>query len=80
MPDMRRVRRAYDFFCFRKIPGGVGGANRPGAGQRHERRFFGTNDPAASIRRRTDCGIIGVRGLREKTVSSRILLKKAKPE
>ena len=46
------------------------------AGQRHERRFFGTNDPSALIRRRTDCGIIRVRGLREKTVSFRILPKK----
>ena len=30
MPDMRRVRRAYDFFCFRRIPGG---RNRPGGGK-----------------------------------------------
>ena len=30
------------------------------AGKWHERRFLGTNDPSASIRRRTDCGIIGV--------------------
>ena len=30
MPDMRRVRRAYDFFCFRRI--GVGRPNRPNGG------------------------------------------------
>ena len=30
MPDMHRVHRAYDFFCFRKIPGG---RNRPGGGK-----------------------------------------------
>ena len=30
MPDMRCVRRAYDFFCFRRI--GVGRPNRPSGG------------------------------------------------
>jgi len=37
MPDMRRVRRAYDFFCFRKIPGG---ANRPGGGTTARKAIF----------------------------------------
>ena len=43
MPDMRRVRRAYDFFCFRKIPGetdGVGGANRPSGGTTARKAVF----------------------------------------
>ena len=64
------------FFVSGKFWAGWAGRTGRAAGQRHERRFFGTNDPSAPIRRRTDCGIIGVRGLREKTVSSRILLKK----
>ena len=37
MPDMRRVRRAYDFVCFRKIPGG---ANRPGGGTTARKAVF----------------------------------------
>ena len=40
MPDMRRVRRAYDFFCFRKIPGGAGRMNRPGGGTTARKAFF----------------------------------------
>ena len=32
MPDMRRVRRAYDFFCFRRI--GVGRPNWPNGGKK----------------------------------------------
>ena len=52
MPDMRRVRRAYDFFCFRRI--GVGRPNWPNGG------FSARMTRPRSIRRRTDCGIIGV--------------------
>ena len=52
MPDMRRVRRAYDFFCFRRI--GVGRPNRPNGG------FSAQMTCPRPIRRRTDCGIIGV--------------------
>ena len=52
MPDMRRVRRAYDFFCFRRI--GVGRPNRPNGG------FSARMTRPRSIRRRTDCGIIWV--------------------
>ena len=52
MSDMRRVRRAYDFFCFRRI--GVGRPNRPNGG------FSARMTRPRSIRRRTDCGIIGV--------------------
>ena len=37
MPDMRRVRRAYDFFCFRKIPGGL---TRPGGGKMARKAVF----------------------------------------
>ena len=37
MPDMRRVRRAYDFFCFRKIPGR---ANRPDGGTTARKAVF----------------------------------------
>ena len=52
MPDMRRVRRAYDFFCFRRI--GVGRPNWPNGG------FSARMTRPRPIRRRTDCGIIGV--------------------
>ncbi len=52
MPDMRRVRRAYDFFCFRRI--GVGRPNRPNGG------FSARMTRPRPIRRRTDCGIIWV--------------------
>ena len=52
MPDMRRVRRAYDFFCFRRI--GVGRPNRPNGG------FPARMTRPRPIRRRTDCSIIGV--------------------
>ena len=52
MSDMRRVRRAYDFFCFRRI--GVGRPNRPNGG------FSARMTRPRPIRRRTDCGIIGV--------------------
>ena len=52
MPDMRRVRRAYDFFCFRRI--GVGRPNWPNGG------FSARMTCPRPIRRRTDCSIIGV--------------------
>ena len=52
MPDMRRVRRAYDFFCFRRI--GVSRPNRPNGG------FSARMTRPRPIRRRTDCCIIGV--------------------
>ena len=52
MPDMRRVRRAYDFFCFRRI--GVSRPNWPNGG------FSARMTRPRPIRRRTDCGIIGV--------------------
>ena len=52
MPDMRRVRRAYDFFCFRRI--GVGRPNWPNGW------FSARMTCPRPIRRRTDCGIIGV--------------------
>ena len=52
MPDMHRVRRAYDFFCFRRI--GVGRPNRPNGG------VSARMTRPRPIRRRTDCGIIGV--------------------
>ena len=38
MPDMRRVRRAYDFFCFRRI--GVSGLNRPSGGKMARKAGF----------------------------------------
>ena len=38
MPDMRRVRRAYDFFCFRRI--GVGRPNRPSGGNMARKAVF----------------------------------------
>ena len=38
MPDMRRVRRAYDFFCFRRI--GVSRPNRPGSGKMARKAVF----------------------------------------
>ena len=46
MPDMRRVRRAYDFFCFRRIPAG---RNEQAGRRKHGTKggFFGTNDPSA---------------------------------
>ncbi len=52
MPDMRRVRRAYDFFCFRRI--GVSRPNWPNGG------FSARMTRPRPIRRRTDCSIIGV--------------------
>ena len=52
MPDMRRVRRAYDFFCFRRM--GVGRPNWPNGG------FSARMTRPRPIRRQTDCGIIGV--------------------
>ena len=52
MSDMRCVRRAYDFFCFRRI--GVGRPNRPNGG------FSARMTHPRPIRRRTDCSIIGV--------------------
>ena len=38
MPVMRRVRRAYDFFCFRRI--GVGRPNRPSGGNMARKAVF----------------------------------------
>ena len=52
MPDMRRVRRAYDFFCFRRF--GVGRPNWPNGG------VSARMTRPRPVRRRTDCGIIGV--------------------
>lgn len=40
MPDMRRVRRAYDFFCFRNIPSGVGRPNSPDGGKMARKAVF----------------------------------------
>ena len=38
MPDMRRVHRAYDFFCFRRI--GVSRLNSPGGGKMARKAVF----------------------------------------